>query len=41
MRFGDWRRGEPSVLLDCRKWIAYGKPEYITITLGENDGQDH
>lgn len=33
MRFGDWRKRQPTVLLDNRQWVAYGKPETVTVDI--------
>lgn len=31
IRFGDWRKGEPTVLLDQQRWLNLGKPETVTV----------
>ena len=33
MRFGDWRKGEPCVMIDTRKWNGLGNPESVTVTV--------
>jgi len=30
-RFGDWRKGEPSVLIDNQRWLTLGKPEIVEV----------
>lgn len=37
MRFGDWRKGEPTVLIENRKWLHLGKPETVTVVVGDDE----
>lgn len=30
-RFGDWRKGEPQVLVDNQKWLTLGKPNRVHV----------
>ena len=32
-RFGDWRKGEPTVLIENRQWAALGKPQEVKVTI--------
>jgi len=32
-RFGDWRKGEPTLLIDNQKWLAFGKPDEVEVTI--------
>jgi hypothetical protein len=32
-RFGDWRKGQPSVLIDSQRWLTLGKPESVKVTI--------
>ena len=32
-RFGNWRNGEPTVLIDNQKWLSLGKPDELTVTI--------
>lgn len=36
MRFGDWRKGEPTVLIENRKWLGFGKPKRIVVIVGDD-----
>ena len=29
-RFGDWRKGEPQVIIDNQTWLEMGKPDKVT-----------
>jgi hypothetical protein len=29
-RFGDWRKGEPQVIIDNQTWLEFGKPDKVT-----------
>ena len=29
-RFGDWRKGEPQLIIDNQTWIEMGKPDKVT-----------
>lgn len=33
MRFGNWRKRVPTVLLDMQQWAAHGKPDYVTVEI--------
>lgn len=33
-RFGDWRKGEPTVLIENHQWAALGKPQKVKVTVG-------
>lgn len=35
-RFGNWRKREPSVLVDNQFWLELGKPDELTVTFGPN-----
>ena len=35
-RFGDWHKGEPSVLIDNQRWLALGKPDSVKVTVNES-----
>ena len=30
-RFGDWRKNQPTVLLDNQKWLNLGKPNWVQV----------
>lgn len=32
-RFGDWRKGELTVIIDNQRWVNYGKPEKVTVII--------
>lgn len=32
-RFGDWRKGEPSVIIDNARWLRYGSPETVKVVI--------
>jgi len=32
-RFGDWRKGEPQVIIDNQTWLSVGKPDKITLDI--------
>ena len=32
-RFGDWKKGEPTVLIENRQWTALGKPTKVKVTI--------
>lgn len=32
-RFGDWRRGEITVLIDNQTWLNYGKPDTVEVRI--------
>lgn len=32
-RFGDWRKGEPQVIIDNQTWLEMGKPDRVTFGL--------
>lgn len=32
-RFGDWRKGEPQVILDSQTWLEVGKPDEIELNI--------
>lgn len=32
-RFGDWRKGEPSVLIENRFWADFGKPKEVELII--------
>jgi len=29
-RFGDWRKGEPQIIIDNQTWLEMGKPNEVT-----------
>jgi hypothetical protein len=29
-RFGDWRKGEPQIIIDNQTWLEVGKPDKVT-----------
>lgn len=33
VRFGDWRKHEPQILIDRQQWAAVGSPESITMDI--------
>ena len=33
-RFGEWQKGEPTVIVDNQKWLSLGKPNELTVTFG-------
>ena len=41
-RFGDWRKGEPSVIIDNQKWVSMGMPFAVKLNfeLQEADYED-
>lgn len=39
-RFGDWRKGEPSVIIDNKRWNAYGNPENVIILICQDKVKD-
>ena len=39
-RFGNWQKGEPTVLIDNQKWLDFGKPDELTVTLGPNSQEN-
>ena len=34
-RFGEWQKGEPTVILDNQKWLAFGKPDELTVLIDQ------
>jgi len=34
-RFGDWRKGEPQVLIDNQTWLEFGKPDKVEFNIPE------
>lgn len=32
-RFGDWRKGEPTVMIDNNRWVALGKPDTVKVVV--------
>lgn len=36
-RFGDWRKGEFTVLIDNQKWLDLGKPISVEVNVRYND----
>lgn len=30
-RFGDWRQGEPQVIVDNQTWLHFGKPDEVEV----------
>jgi hypothetical protein len=36
-RFGNWRKGEPTVIIDNARWIDYGKPETMKVVIESED----
>lgn len=32
-RFGDWRKGEPQVIMDNQTWLAKKKPNAVEVTI--------
>lgn len=32
-RFGDWRKGEPTVIIDNQRWLNYGKPQKVVVEI--------
>lgn len=37
-RFGDWKKGQPQVLIENHKWQAYGKPDAVIVLLENSNG---
>lgn len=35
-RFGNWRKGEPSVIVDNQTWLSYGKPDFVDIAFEQD-----
>lgn len=31
IRYGNWRTREPTVMLENRRWLHMGKPEYVKV----------
>lgn len=40
VRFGDWRKRQPCVLIDARQWVTFGKPEEVTVVVSSRDSDD-
>ena len=36
-RFGDWRKGQPTVMIENKQWASLGKPEKVVVMI---DGRD-
>jgi len=34
-RFGDWKKGEPTVLIEMHKWVNIGKPDQVIVEFSE------
>lgn len=32
-RFGDWRNGEPQIIIDNQTWLEYGKPDIVSFSI--------
>jgi len=32
-RFGDWRKGEPSLVIDNQLWLTFGKPDEVEVQI--------
>lgn len=35
-RFGDWRKGEPQVLIDNQTWLHFGKPDQVEVNFEQD-----
>lgn len=36
IRFGDWRKGEPCVMIDNARWNRMGNPETVTVVFTDS-----
>lgn len=34
-RFGDWRKGEPQVIIDNQTWLDRGKPDLVIVEFSD------
>jgi hypothetical protein len=32
-RFGDWRKGEPQIIIDNQTWLEVGKPDKVEFSI--------
>ncbi len=39
-RFGDWRKGEPQIIIDNQTWLEYGKPDIVNLNVPDKDNGD-
>jgi hypothetical protein len=39
IRFGDWRKRQPTVLIDARQWVTFGKPEHVTVVVSSRQDE--
>lgn len=36
-RFGNWHKGEPTVLIDNARWVLLGYPENVSVVIHEGE----
>lgn len=40
-RFGDWRKGEPQVIIDNQTWLEFGKPDKVEFNVPNKRHMDN
>ena len=40
IRYGNWRKREPTVVLENRRWLHMGKPEYVRVEFTDDEISD-
>lgn len=40
IRYGNWRVSEPTVVLENRRWLHMGKPEYVRVEFCDDEIPD-
>lgn len=40
-RFGDWRKGQPTVMIDNARWIDLGKPDNVRVVIDNAEYNDN